>query len=357
MIVDLSVAMALVVALGIALYVLADGFDLGIGILFLIAPTEQNRDLMMESVAPVWDGNETWLVFGGTLLIAAFPIAYSVLLPAFYLPLMLMLFALVFRGIAFEFRFQSRRFRRIWDFAFAGGSLLATLCQGFVLGGFIQGVPMENGAFSGDAFSFLTLLGLFCGVGLVGGYALLGAGWLIWKTEGATQVFGREVGHAALILTGAMMAIVSAWTALTEPEVAARWFAWPQILPLSLLPLASILVGVLMWRSLWGRHDWLPFLLGIGLFLLGFGGLAVSLWPYVIPRHVTIMEGAADHASLVFIGTGIAIILPIVIAYLGHAYWVFRGKTAPADEAFDAEAPPSAACRRSASLQTDLHLS
>lgn len=354
---DLTLFFALIIVLGVAIYVVADGFDLGIGILFLLAPRDHDRDIMMESIAPVWDGNETWLVFGGTLLVAAFPIGYSVLLPAFYLPIMLMLFALILRGVAFEFRFQAGRARRVWDFAFSGGSLVATLCQGLILGGFIQGVPMQNNAFSGDAFSFLNILGLLCGLGLVGGYALLGAGWLIWKTSGSTQTFGREVGHAALILTACMMLIVSGWTALTEPDVATRWFAWPQILPLSLLPIGAAVVAVLVWRSLWSKREHAAFVLGLALFVLGFAGLAVSLWPYVIPRHVTIWDAAADHTTQVVIAVGVAIVLPIVIAYMGHAYWVFRGKATQAYDQAEAQPMPSAACRRSASLQTDLHLS
>ena len=189
------------VAFCVVVYVLADGFDLGVGILFLLAPREADRDLMMASVEPVWDGNETWLVMGGTLLLATFPAGYYVLLPAFYLPVMFMLFALIFRGIAFEFRHQAQTYRWVWDFAFAGGSLLATLCQGFILGGLINGVTMRDGMFAGGTFDFFSLLGLVCGLGLVGGYALLGAGWLIWKTDGPTQVFAREVAHSALILT------------------------------------------------------------------------------------------------------------------------------------------------------------
>lgn len=354
---DLPLALALVIILAIALYVLADGFDLGIGILFLFAPREEDRDMMMESVAPIWDGNETWLVFGGTLLVAAFPVGYSVLLPAFYVPIILMLFALIFRGVAFEFRFQARRARRAWDYAFAGGSLIAAMCQGFVLGGFIQGVPMINGIFAGHTFTFLTLLGFLCGLGLVGGYALLGAGWLIWKTDGPTQVFGREVGHSALILAAAMMAIVSAWTALTEPAVDTRWFHWPQILPLSLFPLASAVVVLLIWRSLWSKYEPATLFLSVVLFLLGFGGLVESLWPYVIPWQVTIWQGAADHAALVFVGTGTAVVLPIVLAYLGHAYWVFRGKAASAYEHGGIDYLPSVGCRRSSAMDTDLHLS
>jgi cytochrome bd ubiquinol oxidase subunit II len=354
---DLPLIFALVTALSVALYVLADGFDLGVGVLFILAPRDRDRDIMMQSIAPTWDGNETWLVFGGALLWAIFPIAYYVLLPAFYLPIMAMLFALIFRGVAFEFRFQSGRFRWAWDYAFAGGSVLAVLAQGFVLGGFIGGVPVRDGVFAGGPFSWFTILGLTCGVGLLGGYGLLGAGWLIWRTVGSTQVFGREVGHSAVLLTAGAMLLVSAWTAITIPDVAERWFAWPQLIPLALLPLTAASVFVLIWRNLWSGHEHRVFGLGILIFLLGFAGLAVSLWPYVVPRQATIWSAASDDSSLRFVGAGVLVVLPIVLAYLGHAYWVFRGKAA--EESGDGDrdgANASVACRRSSSLDKSLHL-
>jgi len=322
----LPVLFAGAVAFCVVVYVLADGFDLGVGILFLLAPRSEDRDLMMASVEPVWDGNETWLVMGGTLLLATFPAGYYVLLPAFYLPVMFMLFALVLRGIAFTFRLQTVRFRWVWDLAFAGGSVLAALCQGFVRGGLIDGVPMRDGMFAGGTFDFVSLLGLVCGIGLVGGYALLGAGWLIWKTDGATQVFAREVAHAALILTAAMMLLVSGWSAWSVPEVAARWFAWPNLAWLAPVPIVTAAVLLTMWKRIWTGRDVEVFLLALVVFLLGFAGLVVSLWPYVVPRQVTIWDGIADPQTLVFVGVGVAIIIPIVLAYQANAYWVFRGK-------------------------------
>lgn len=324
---ELPVLFAAVVAFCVVVYVLADGFDLGIGILFLVAPRNEDRDLMMASVEPVWDGNETWLVMGGTLLLATFPAGYYVLLPAFYLPVMFMLFALIFRGIAFEFRVQAGSLRWVWDIAFAGGSILATLCQGFILGGLINGVVMQDGMFAGGTFDFVSVLGLVCGVGLIGGYALLGAGWLIWKTDGPTQVFAREVAHSALILTAAMMLLVSAWSAWSVPEIAARWFAFPNIALLAPVPVVTAAVLLTIWRRIWIGREVEVFLLAILVFLLGFAGLVVSLWPYVVPRHVTIWDGVADPQTLAFAGTGVAIIIPIVLAYQAHAYWVFRGKT------------------------------
>jgi cytochrome d ubiquinol oxidase subunit II len=354
---DASLMFAAVSALAIVIYVLADGFDLGGGILFLAAPRDLDRDTMMASIEPVWDGNETWLVMGGTLLFAVFPAAYYVLLPAFYLPVMMMLIALVLRGIAFSFRLQTVRYRRVWDFAFAGGSLVAPFAQGLILGGFIGGVPMQDGVFSGGPFSTLTLLGVFSGIGLVAGYALLGAGWLIWKTEGATQVFAREVGHAALLLVALMMVVVSAWSALTEPAVASRWFAWPNLALLAPVPLVTALVIVAIWRSLWGPRDVLTFQLSMILFALGFGGLCISLWPYIVPRQITIWDGIADPQTLWFVGVGIVIVMPIVLAYQARAYWVFRGKTRIHEDDSGYGERPAIQSRRTSAQNNSLHIS
>ncbi|HEY0106390.1 MAG TPA: cytochrome d ubiquinol oxidase subunit II [Rhizomicrobium sp.] len=337
---DATVFFAAVTAFAVVVYVLADGFDLGVGILFLLAPSESDRDTMMQSVEPVWDGNETWLVMGGMLLYVGFPAGYYILMPAFYLPVMLMLFALVFRGIAFAFRFQGLRLRRVWDFAFAGGSLCATLAQGLILGGVIAGVPVAGDAFAGGPLAFLNVEGILCGAGLAAGYSLLGAGWLVWKTEGSAQSFGRTAGRAALILTAAAMAAVSGWTALAHGDIAARWFGWPNIAFLAPVPLLTAGVVVALWRALRGSRDARPFVLAVALFLLGFAGLVVSLWPYVVRPVLTIWDAASDPGTQIFAGIGIAIIMPIVLAYQAHAYWVFRGKTLPeADGAYGSTQP------------------
>lgn len=338
---DLPLIFIVLVAFAVAIYVMADGFDLGVGILLLAAPHEIDRDIMVQSIEPVWDGNETWLVLGGTLLFTAFPPAYFILLPAFYLPIMLMLFSLVFRGVAFSFRFQTTRFRPLWDFAFAAASVLAAFSQGLILGGMLGGVEVQNGIFAGGPFDFLSLLGALCGIGLISGYALLGSGWLIWKTEGTVQVFAREIGHSALLLTAAMMLVVSAWTAFSDPAVSVRWFSWPNVGLLAPIPILTAAMLFATWRSFSSHREGRVFLLSIGVFLLGFVGLAVSLWPYVVPRHFTIWTAASDETTLIFAGTGLAFVLPIVLAYQCYAYWVFRGKVSHLTiETKRATAPP-----------------
>lgn len=324
---DLPLLFALVLAFAVAMYVVMDGFDLGIGILFPFAPEDADRDMMMNSIAPIWDGNETWLVMGGTLLIGAFPVAYATLLPAFYIPLMAMLFALIFRGIAFEFRFRATRFRRFWDWSFAGGSALAAFCQGLVLGGFIDGVPIRDNIFAGTAFGFLSPFAVACGLGLMPGYALLGAGWLIFKTEGGTAAFARRAAKPALIATLCFIAFISLWTPLAHAAIAERWFSLPNILFLWPVPLLTAFLAWRIWRAIDDAREATPFLLSALLFLLALLGLGVSIFPYAVPRSVTIWQAAASEPSLRFIGIGVAIILPITLAYLAYAHWIFRGKT------------------------------
>jgi cytochrome d ubiquinol oxidase subunit II len=322
----LPVLLALAVAFGVAMYVIMDGFDLGVGILFLTAPSDDDRDTMMNSLAPIWDGNETWLVLGGTLLIAAFPVAYATLLPAFYIPIVLMLFALIFRGIAFEFRFRATRYRYLWDWSFCLGSALAAFCQGLVLGGFIEGIPVQNDRFVGRTSDFLSGFAIVCGLGLIAGYALLGATWLIFKTGASTAAFGRRASLAGLLVTLAFIAIVSISTPLAESRIAERWFSWPNIGFLWPVPFLTALIAYRIWREIPGSREARPFLLSIALFLLAYLGLGVSIWPYAVPYQVTIWEAASSEPTLQFVGIGVAVTLPIILAYLAYAHWIFRGK-------------------------------
>ena len=323
---ELPVIFAGILVFAVVLYVLMDGFDLGIGILFPFARSEDERDLMMNTVAPVWDGNETWLVLGGSALFGAFPLAYSVILPALYLPLTVMLLALIFRGVAFEFRFKAGRSKRSWGVAFAAGSMLATLAQGIVLGAFIQGFEVVDRDFAGGIFDWLTPFSLLTGVALLAGYALLGATWLAMKTEDELQEHAFGWARIALFLVIGFIAVVSVWTPLLDNDIARRWFSWPNILYLSPVPVITALVALWLLRSLAERAETRPFLLAMTLFLLSFAGLGISLWPSIIPPDISIFEAAAPPETQIFLLVGLAILMPIVLAYTAYAYWVFRGK-------------------------------
>ncbi|MEX2629852.1 MAG: cytochrome d ubiquinol oxidase subunit II [Tistlia sp.] len=315
-----------VIVFGVMVYVLADGFDLGIGILYPFAGDELERDRMMNSVAPVWDGNETWLVLGGAGLLAAFPLVYSVVLPAFYLPLVTMLLALVFRGVAFEFRFRSTRRKGFWSGAFFFGSAIATFAQGVVLGGFVRGIPVEDGVYAGGTFDWLAPFPLFVGLALVFGYGLLGAGWTILKTEGALQARARRWSALLLPVVLLAMAVVSLWMPLSDPAVADRWFGWPNIAFLWPVPVAVLAVAIFHWLALARGSEVWPYVSAAVLFLLGFLGLGVSLWPYAIPREVDIWEAAAPVSTQIFSLVGFAVMIPVILAYSAWSYWVFRGK-------------------------------
>jgi cytochrome d ubiquinol oxidase subunit II len=323
---DLPILFGIAMAFGVAMYVITDGFDLGIGILFLWAPGESDRDIMMNSIAPIWDGNETWLVFGGTVLIGAFPVAYATVLPAFYIPVVLMLFGLIFRGVAFEYRFRATHARRFWDWAFSGGSILAAFTQGLVLGAYIDGIAVENRVFVGSPYGFFTGFAVITGLGLLAGYALLGATWLVFKTAGTTQAFGRRAAGPCLLLSLAFLLAISIWTPLDHPFVEHRWFSAPHIYYLWIPPAATLLAAYGIWRTLHGPRDALPFLLSIVLFLLALLGLGISLWPYAVPYSVTLWQAASSTSTLVFLGIGTVIIIPIIIAYLAYTHWIFRGK-------------------------------
>lgn len=322
----LPVIWALVIAFAIVLYVVMDGFDLGIGILFPFAPSHADRDTMMNSAAPVWDGNETWLVLGGAGMFAAFPLAYSVLLSATYIPIIVMLLALVLRGVAFEFRFKAEKSRFLWDIAFTAGSTLAALAQGFVLGAFIDGVRVVDSRFVGGSFDWFTPFNGMTAAGLVAGYALLGSTWLIWRTEGRLQRWSRRLAKLLLLAVLFFVGVVSLWTPLTHAAIAARWFSWPNLLYLSPVPVVTAGFALLLWRGLVREHEVTPFLLTIGLFLLSFLGLGISLWPYAVPPEMTIWDAASQPESQKLMLSGVAVLIPLILAYTAYSYWVFRGK-------------------------------
>ena len=309
----------------VALYVILDGFDLGIGILFPFAKSDAERDQMMASVAPFWDGNETWLVLGGGGLLVAFPAAYAVIMPAFYIPVIVMLLALVMRGVTFEFRGIARHKGR-WNAIFAAASTLAAFCQGVILGGFVHGVPIANGQFAGGPLGWATPFAVLCGLGVVAGYALTGATWLSMKTEGALAAHSRAQARMLLIAVLVFMGIVSLWTPLAVPRIAARWFSWPNILFLWPVPIITVLVAYAAWKWLGEGREVRPFFCAIALFLLGYLGLAISTFPYLVPPSLTIWAAAAAPASQIFMLIGTLFLLPIILGYTGFIYWLFRGK-------------------------------
>jgi cytochrome d ubiquinol oxidase subunit II len=317
---------AALIGTAVALYVILDGFDLGVGILFPTAKNERERDLMMNSVAPFWDGNETWLVLGGGGLLVAFPQAYAVIMPALYLPIILMLLALIFRGVAFEFRWPANTSKKYWNLAFAGGSILAGFFQGVVLGGLIQGINVQNGQFAGGPFDWATPFALLVGVGVVAGYALLGATWLVLRTEGEVARRSREQARLLLLAVLAAMAVVSLWTPLEVERIAARWFTTPNIYYLWPVPLITAALAYGLWKWLSDGREAAPFLATIGLFLLGYLGLVISNFPYLVPPTLTVWQTAAAPASQIFMLIGTLFLLPIILGYIVFVYWLFWGK-------------------------------
>jgi len=327
----LPVIWALLIGLSVALYVVLDGFDLGIGILFPFYKSEAERDLAMNSVAPFWDGNETWLVMGGVGLWVAFPIAYAIVLPAVYLPVILMLLALIFRGVAFEFRWVAKPHHRKWDISFAAGSTLAAFSQGVVLGALLQEIRVEGRQFAGGALDWLTPFSLMCGAALVVGYGLLGATWLMMKTGGEVEQHARRMGTVLLFLLLGFIALVSLWTPLHLERIAERWFSVPNFYYLSQVPLATLLLAWLCWRGIRKNRPIMPFASAVGLFLLAYAGLVVSNAPYLIPPSVTLWQAAAHPSSQVFFLIGTSILMPMILGYTVFVFWIFRGKLQPGE--------------------------
>lgn len=323
---DLTIIWAFIIAFAVFAYVVMDGFDLGIGILFPVFDVGDERDQAMNSIAPVWDGNETWLVLGGGGLMAAFPLAYAIILPATYPLIIIMLLGLVFRGVAFEFRWRDPDHRAFWDWAFTGGSLAAAFSQGMVLGALLQGVEVADRAYAGSWFDWLTPYTLLTGLGTVAGYALLGATWLIWKTEGGAQDHAYRLAKPAAAATLVLMAGVSLYTPFLEAQYWERWFTMPNILFASQVPLLVLILSYFLFRGLFKRQEAAPFLLSLGLFLLGMAGLGISMFPFIVPDQITIWDAAVPESSQIFMLVGVVLTVPLILIYTGWAYWVFRGK-------------------------------
>lgn len=317
-----------VIGYGVLMYVLLDGFVLGLGILGMLARDSDELDHMMETAAPIWDGNETWLVLGGAGLMAAFPKAYALMLSALYLPVLLMLIALVFRGVAFEFRFKATRAKPYWGAAFIAGSICAAFSQGVILGALVQGLPLQEGRYIAGAWKWLQPFPLMTGVAVACGYALLGAGWLILKTEGALHEQARRWSRPLVLAVLAGMGAVSVWLPFLNTKVMSRWFEGGNFWWLSPVPLLALVVGWKLWKSALKSHDARPFLYTLALFALGFLGLVLGMWPYLIPPDLTLWQASSPPSSQGFVLVGVAILLPIILGYTAWSYSVFRGKIA-----------------------------
>ena len=321
---DLVPIWAGIIGFGIIMYVVMDGFDLGMGILFPFAPTEEDRDTMMNTVAPVWDGNETWLVLGGAGLLAAFPLVYTTVLPALYIGVFLMLAGLIFRGIAFEFRFKAHSSRYLWNWAFAGGSITAALAQGAVVGAYIQGFEITDGVYTGGALDWLSPFTILTGFGLLAGYALLGSTWLIMKTEGRLQEWAYSITIPLLLGVLAVFAVIGIWTPFVDEMVKDRWFSSVTII--WILPVFTLLCAFQVFRSVRNHYEGMPFVATVGLFIFTYLGLIVSRWPYVVPPEITLWDAASAYDSQLFLLLGLIFVIPVVLAYTAWTYWVFRGK-------------------------------
>lgn len=324
--IDLAFIWAGLIAVAVLVYVILDGFDLGVGILFPFAGSEAERDTAMNSVAPVWDGNETWLILGGGGLLAVFPLAYAVVMPALYMPIILMLMGLIFRGVAFEFRWKTRRWKPVWDVAFFCGSLMAAFNQGIALGALVQGIEVVDRAYAGGWWDWLTPFSVLTGLAVVTGYALLGATWLVMKTEGSLQLRMRRMAWPLAAVTLAAMGLVSILTPFLEPVYFTRWINLPGSLLSVVMPVLVLIAAWALFTGLTDARDGRPFFAALSLFGLGFAGIGISFYPMMVPPSLTIWQAAAPDESLGFVLVGAVVLLPLILAYTGYAYWVFRGK-------------------------------
>lgn len=333
MLIDLPTVWAGIIAFAVLAYVVLDGFDLGVGILFPFFPGQHDRDVMTNSIAPVWDGNETWLVLGGGGLMAVFPLVYATVLPALYMPIIAMLLGLIFRGVAFEFRHRTIRGSTWWDTGFWLGSTVASFCQGLALGSLVQGISIADRTYVGGWWDWLTPFTIFTGLAVVVGYALLGATWLNLKTSGDLQARARQIAMVAGAATLALIGVVSLWSPFISAVYFERWFSWPTALFSAIVPMLLALCAFALWHGLTTDKHLQPFLAALGLFVLSFVGIGISFYPYIVPGALTIAEAAAPESSLQFLLVGALILVPTILAYTGYAYWVFRGKIDP-DEGY-----------------------
>ncbi|MEH6655317.1 cytochrome bd-I ubiquinol oxidase subunit 2 apoprotein [Loktanella salsilacus] len=326
---DLAFIWAGIIAFAVLTYVVLDGFDLGVGILFPFAHTKKDRDTMMNSVAPIWDGNETWLVLGGGGLFAVFPLAYAVVMSALYMPIILMLLALVFRGVAFEYRWRTERWKKVWDIAFFGGSTVAALCQGIALGALVQGIAVTDRHYSGGWWDWLTPFSMLTGIAVVIGYALLGATWIMMKTDGAVHHRMRDLAKPLAIATLVFIALVSVWTPFQNPIYFERWFTMPGMLITLPVPLFMAFAVYKLFHGIANGRDVAPFLASMALFVISFIGIGISFYPMMVPPSLTIWDVAAPDSSLKFALVGTVVLVPLILGYTAYAYWVFRGKLDP----------------------------
>ncbi len=330
---------AFLIATAVFLYVCMDGFDLGVGILFPWIKGREDRDLAVNTVAPVWDGTETWLILGGGGLFAAFPLAYATIMPALYMPIILMLLALIFRGVAFEMRFRATTLKQLrwWDYAFCGGSYVASFAQGVALGALVQGVEVQGRAYAGGWWDWLSPFSIVTGLAVLAGYGMLGATWLVWKTEGEMQDQVETLARRTTGLTLLFIVLVSAVVPFLLPQFRERWFGFPAILAGAPVPVLVAVLAWLLFRGLdrAGRtipttsmiwRDGIPFACALGLFFLSYTGLGISMWPLIVPPEITIWDAAAPRASQLFLLVGAVVLIPTILAYTGYAYWIFRGK-------------------------------
>lgn len=327
----LPVVWFFIIGFSILMYVLLDGFVLGIGILSPFADDEKQQELMMNTAAPIWDGNETWLVMGGASLLAAFPVAYATILSTLYLPILAMLIALIFRGVAFEFRFRAHTSRRIWGVAFHLGSLLAAFTQGLMLGAIVEGMPLQGGKYVPGVFAWFSPFSVMTGMALVFGYALLGATWLGLKTEGRPQRIARDLTRPLMLAVIAFMVMVSAWLPFLDSRLMARWFTGLNFLYLSPLPILTLVVAAGLWRAVLANREVAPFVLALCFFALGFGGLVAGMWPNIVPPSMSLWDAASPVSSQGFVLVGAIVMIPVVLFYTSFSYKVFRGKVRPGE--------------------------